>query len=529
MVTNESSAMPVTVFRMPVSIWVTLVVAGILLVTIFYSGLEWMVSAWNSKEEYGYGYLIPPLTIFLIWQRKDILEQIPFHGSWSGVFVVLAGVCLFVLGELSALYVIVQYSFLVTLYGVILTLVGWRVFRKIWVPLLFLGFMVPLPNFIYQGLSAELQLISSELGVAFIRAFGISVYLEGNVIDLGTYKLQVVEACSGLRYLFPLMTLSFMAAYIFKVVFWKRAFIFLSSIPITIIMNSFRIGVIGILVDKWGPGQADGFLHYFEGWVIFMACMIILFLEMWALSKIGSRKASFSDLFALDPPLPSPADADVKYRKVPGVTYVSIMLLVSAVAVNASIGKRTENIPQRESFTGFPAEINGWVSHRGAIDSIVLDALKLDDYIMSDYVDGDDQRVNFYIAYYASQSKGESAHSPRTCIPGGGWVITKITQEELDGVTAGGAPLIVNRIVIQQGDYKQLVYYWFQGRGRIITSEYMVKWYLFWDALTRNRTDGALVRITTVIPPHEAEGVGDQRLERFARDIVPRLEAYIPR
>ena len=108
------------------------------------------------------------------------------------------------------------------------------------IPLFFLVFMIPLPNFLLNNLSTKLQLISSELGVAVIRLFDISVYLEGNVIDLGVYKLQVVEACSGLNYLFPLMSLSFIMADLYKAPFWKRAIVFLSSIPITIIMNSFN-------------------------------------------------------------------------------------------------------------------------------------------------------------------------------------------------------------------------------------------------------------------------------------------------
>jgi exosortase len=107
------------------------------------------------------------------------------------------------------------------------------------VPLLLLGLMIPLPTFLYQGLSAQMQLISSQIGVAIIRLFNISVFLEGNVIDLGNYKLQVAEACNGLRYLFPLMALGFIAAYLFKGALWKRAVIFLSTIPITILMNSF--------------------------------------------------------------------------------------------------------------------------------------------------------------------------------------------------------------------------------------------------------------------------------------------------
>ena len=130
--------------------------------------------------------------------------------------------------------------------GGIWAIVGDRIFRQIWLPIFFLFFAIPLPQFLYQGLSAKLQLLSSELGVSFIRLCDISVYQEGNVIDLGAMKLQVVEACSGLRYLFPLMSLAFMCAYFFKATLWKRVVIFLSSIPITVFMNSFRIGLIGV-------------------------------------------------------------------------------------------------------------------------------------------------------------------------------------------------------------------------------------------------------------------------------------------
>ena len=93
--------------------------------------------------------------------------------------------------------------------------------------------------------------------MCFIRLFGVPVYLTGNVIDLGNYKLQVVEACSGLRYLYPLLSLGFLAAYLFQAPIWQRTLVFLSAIPITIVMNSFRIGMVGLLVERWGTAQAE--------------------------------------------------------------------------------------------------------------------------------------------------------------------------------------------------------------------------------------------------------------------------------
>jgi exosortase D (VPLPA-CTERM-specific) len=331
--------------------------------------------------------------------------------------------------------------------------------------------MVPLPNFIYHNLSAALQLISSEIGVAFIRLFDISVYLEGNVIDLGSYKLQVVEACSGLRYLFPLMTLGFIAAYFFKGAFWKRAVIFLSTIPITVLMNSFRIGVIGVMVEYWGQDMAEGFLHDFEGWVVFMACTGILILEMWVLARIGKERMPLQEAFGLDFPEPAPSDAPTQGRRPPVQLFAAFAVLILAFVISTQTEKRTEIIPERMAFSQFPDQVGEWEGRRERLEQIYVDELKFDDYILTDYSDGNGMPVNFYAAYYGSQSTGESSHSPRNCLPGGGWQIKESSRKEIPGVTVGDNPLIVNRFEIRKGDTGQLVYYWFQGRNRIDTNE----------------------------------------------------------
>jgi exosortase len=230
------------IFRLSWVGWLVLALALLAAMVTVKTGLSQMLEWLLTKPEYSHGLLIPLIAAFLIWQRRDVIERTPFTGSWAGLIVVLLGASFAVIGRLSTLFTIEHYSVVITLYGLVLALTGWRVFRLLWAPLLVLLLMVPLPEFLYINFSAQLQLLSSKIGVWFIRLVGISVYLEGNVIDLGTYKLQVAEACSGLRYLFPLMTLGFLMAYFFKAAFWKRALLFLSSIPITIFMNSFRIG-----------------------------------------------------------------------------------------------------------------------------------------------------------------------------------------------------------------------------------------------------------------------------------------------
>ena len=144
------------------------------------------------------------------------------------------------------------------------------------------------------------------------------------------------------------------------------------------------------------------------------------------------------------------------------------------------------------------------------------------------YSDGNGMPVSFYVAYYGSQATGESSHSPRNCLPGGGWQIKGSSTKEIRDVMIGDAPLNVNRFLIRRGDVAQLVYYWFQGRNRINTNEYMVKWYLFWDAITKQRTDGALVRLTIYVPQGGDIAEADKRLTSFLRGIVNSLPEFIP-
>jgi len=434
----------------------------------------------------------------------------------------------FFVNELTQMFIIGNYSFVVVLMGALLSLMGWKAFKLIWVPLMMLFFTIPLPNFLYSSLSAQLQMISSTIGVWFIRLFDISVYLEGNVIDLGNYQLQVVEACSGLRYLFPLMTLGFIAAYFFKGAFWKRTIIFLSSIPITILMNSFRIGMIGVTVEYWGIAAAEGLLHDFEGWVVFMASTAVLILEMWVLAKIGPDRMPLREAFGLDFPADSPDDAEIRHRTLPAGIMVSGVAILAAFVGATLLGQRENIIPQRQQFAQFPMQIEDWTGTQNTIEQIYLNALDLTDYVEADFVNGSDERVNLYVAYYEAQEKGAGIHSPRICIPGGGWLIDDLTRSALADVMVGGAPLRVNRLLIKKGNDAQLVYYWFKQRERLLTNEYILRWYLLWDALTKDRTDGALVRLTTFVAQGDDLADADRRLTEFAAAMSGILTEYIP-
>ncbi|MCG8544601.1 MAG: VPLPA-CTERM-specific exosortase XrtD [Alphaproteobacteria bacterium] len=528
------------------AIWLAsaLVVIGALSV-VFRDGLIFMAEHWHL-EEYSHAWLIPFIALALIWQKLDAVadakakEDATRPQGWLqrlsdarvvGVAVIVAGLLIGLLGELSTIYLVIQYGFLVTVYGVFLLWAGWRGIWLLIAPLAYLVFMIPLPDFMYANLSAKLQLISSELGVAFVRLFGIPVFLEGNVIDLGIYKLQVVEACSGLRYLFPLMSFGFLCAYLYMGPFWHRAVLFLSTVPITILMNSFRIGVIGVFVDRWGIEQAEGALHFFEGWVIFMACVAILFLEIWLFARFSRPRRSLSALFRIDLPKGTGGAMIRLCDSVPRRPwFAAVAVLLLAAGLSSAVAQRVDLTPDRMPLAAFPLQFDDWQGKRKVIPRNIVKALRVSDYMSADYAPLDNAMpVNLYVAYYASQRKGEAVHSPRSCIPGGGWEIVDLVSKPVEGLkSTNGEAVKVNRVVIARGGIKQVVYYWFLQRGRSLTNEYHVKWYLFWDGVTRQRTDGALIRLVTPLREGESADVADRRLSRFLHRIHPIIDRYIP-
>lgn len=189
---------------------------------------------------------------------------------------------------------------------------------------------------------------------------------------------------------------------------------------------------------------------------------------------------------------------------------------------------REESPPARAVFVDFPMELSGWHGQAFPLEQRYIDTLRFDDYVLADYRSSARYQVNLYVAYYRSQRKGQSAHSPQSCLPGGGWEIASLTQTSLPASMPTTHPVRANRAIIQKGEQKQIVLYWFKQRERNLTNEYLVKLYLLWDAFTRQRSDGALVRLAAIVGPGESESIVDQRLQEFAVAIEGELPRFVP-
>ena len=525
---------------------------------VFFDSLAYLFSLWIGSEDYSHGLFVPLVSLFLIWQARHRIAAAGIENSWWGLSMTTAGLLLYMVGEFATLYVMQHVSLWMVIVGLVISIIGVRGARAIAFPLSYLLTSIPLPTFLYASLSSQLQLWSSALGVGFLQLVSVTAFRDGNVIDLGPVQLQVVEACSGIRYLLPLISLALLCAYLFKDRMWKRALLVLSSVPISILVNGFRIGMIGVLIEWYGQGAAEGFYHLFEGWVLFMASLGLLILEMWVLARIGTRgdRLPFLSRFSWSgssvqggtrlevrgprseettagstsnlQPLRSPSPSTLASTSLPAAYLCSVALLIPVAFASTFMVEREEIPPPRSMFIDFPMKLDGWLGISLTLEKKYIDDLRFDDYVLADYRFGDGQPVNLYAAYYRSQRKGQSAHSPQSCLPGGGWEITSLNRVDLPANSRIVRSLPMNRALIQKDRQKQIVLYWFKQRERNLTNEYLVKLFLFWDGLSRGRTDGALVRIVSLVGPGETEDIVDQRLLRFVSTIEPELNRYVP-
>ena len=281
-----------------------LILSATAVMLLFQGTFGYLYGQWQ-RSEYSHGFVIPLISAYLLWRQRARFAQMSWRPSWSGFALALVGLTLYFLDRLDSNTTLDAYALVIVIGGCVLGVMGWEAFKVALVPIALLFLMNPLPQVFYDNLSLKLQLLSAQLGVALMRLFDVSVFLDGSVIELGKYKLQVAEA--GLRYLFPMMTLGVIIAYLFRASTWMRWCLFLSTIPITVLMDGLRVGVTGIMVDRFSIAQAEGFLPWFEGWIIFIASLLVLLAGAWALLRVTGDGRSLRE--ALTPELPVPVPA----------------------------------------------------------------------------------------------------------------------------------------------------------------------------------------------------------------------------
>ena len=492
------------------------------LLLLFRDGVELMIRSWFTVQ-HSHGLVILALVIYLlVWRVTDRPTRVASDRAacaWTGGLL-LTGMALLIIGELSALYTFSQLGFIVALWGLLLSVSGPGRLRQLWLPLLCLFFLVPLPQFLGNRLISLLQLIATLPGVLLIRVAGFAVFVGGNIVDVGVYQIRVVEACSSVLLVVPLLSVAVPSAVLYCSHWWQRGVLLLSAVLIPVLVGSLRLAVAGLLAGYRGAGLADGFLQASAGLPLYLVCAGLFALLLVTYAR-GKRRA------AADSAPASPVAAGRIKSTRP--LWTAVLLVGSSLVASQLLAFPALQYPVRQLLAGFPRQLDDWTGREAEVDPAEVAALKLSDQAALFYErPKDSYPVSLWIAWYDMQVTGASTHSPMACLPGSGWRVEALDDYPIPGAGQNGSALHVRRAIIALGEEQQLVYYWYVQRGRNLTNEYLVKWYILRDSLLLKRSDGALIRLTTRISDTAGVSDAEARLTGFARAIAPVLGDYVP-
>ncbi len=255
--------------------WSTIAWFGALLVFCYAPILAALVKNWNDDQDMGHGFFVPIIAGYIAWQKRSELVGLTPKPNWWGLVIVLYGAFQLYIATLGAELFLSRTAFVISMIGMVLLLGGRDYLRIFKFPLFLLFFMVPIPAILYNRITFPLQILATQAADIALGLLGYPVLREGNILELPSQRLDVVEACSGIRSLLSLTFLSLVYGYFFEKRSWIRVALFFSTIPIAIAANACRVTLTGI-VSEIRPELAEGFFHEFQGWVIFMIALAIM-------------------------------------------------------------------------------------------------------------------------------------------------------------------------------------------------------------------------------------------------------------
>ncbi len=273
--------------------WLVLppVLLAVLIVVLYHVIAVKLVTDWYELPDFSHGFLIPFFVAYLLWEKRAVLRRTPIKPSWAGLPLVLLGLLVLVTGVFGADLFLSRTSFVLLAAGLLWTLTGKAMLRECTFSLFVLLLAIPLPAVLFNKITFPLQLLASQFASDLLPLAGVPVLRDGNVIQLPAMQLEVAEACSGIRSLLSLFTLSVIYGYFIERTWTRRVILAIASLPIAVAANVLRIFGTGLCVQYWNPDKAQGFFHEFSGWLMFLVSLGMLYLVHKAIDLSAPRTA----------------------------------------------------------------------------------------------------------------------------------------------------------------------------------------------------------------------------------------------
>jgi EpsI family protein len=474
---------------------------------------------------YSFGVLIPVISIYLIWlKREDLNSILKKPDKIVGFAVLAAGLAVLILGKFSSILVIQEFSLIVSIIGIVLILLGRHAFYMIWFPVLYLIFMIPFWNIILDPLHFPFQIISATLGVKLLNILGIPVFQTGQYLELPNMTLEVAELCSGVNYLISILAIGIPLCYLY-LKSWTRRFALLSfAVLVAILSNSLRVAGVALFTFYGGITSAaniHGPFDIFRSLIISAVGILVLCLGVAFLKEEkGTKKGPTGNGPLRVNSLPG-NDSDDNSGASPILPFIALVLIAFVgytIHTHAPVP-----VPLEKSFSGFPYNIEGWagIDTEPSYAQVNFKEMGVSDELSRSYADATGRKLHLYVGYfnYQDQEKELINNKLDKLFKYSNKFHINLSKYDLNDV---------NIFYVGNGLDNKLILHWFDINGKKTINRVEAKGYVLKDSILYNKTNAAIIMVQSVIEKGEDKDSVLSECKEFIETISPLLSSHIP-
>ena len=477
-----------------------------------------LADQWRSNDMYSYGFLVPWISLYLVWShRRKLLQIQPVPKYLFGFIVLISGMSALLIGHIGGILVLQELSLIVTITGLVLFLLGVRFLKALWFPITYLLFMIPIWDVITNRLHPIFQNLSASTAVMLMHSIRVPAYHSGVFIELPNITLEVAVVCSGVNYLIAVLGIGIPLAMLFLNSWKRRIFLVGFAVGISALANSVRVALIGAFsYYEIGGENLHGPFHILQGLSISIVGYGMLFVGLWVLAKEqqGSHVATEArgiDRFARHHPSKS---REIQFI---GLFLIMIFLLVGFTIQSYKLSP----VHLEMDLNAFPLMIGKWRGSGNMTADPLYENPGVDHEYFGMYYDGSGRPVRLYVGYYESQRQGKELISYKSQGLSNDGSTVMIDLEDLDSVK-------INQIFQQNGRKNAVVLFWYDLNGRIVSNPYLAKFYTTWDGMIRGQTNGSIVMVTAEFDNPADQETAIQTAREFVRILIPHLQKFLP-
>ena len=495
----------------PVAVCLGLLIA--LWLGLYAHVLHDLIELWWTRDDYLHGFLIIPVSLFLVWTRRTTLSRLPIQPAVPlGVAVMMSTGIMLLLGDAGAIVTLAGISLIAMIGGIVLLLFGAVILRAVAFPIAYLVFMIPVLDVVTDPLQWPSQLLTARVAVESLRLLGFAALLDRQYIALPWVTLEVATVCSGVKYLVSVAAVGLPLAWLTLKRWRSWATLIGGGLVISVVANWVRVVLIAVLSSAGAP-VLHGPFHLLQGLFVAWVGYAALFAIDSALVRLERRST----------PTAGPALAAEASRGAPTARWYRAwsvaMMILCGLAVGLLFYDRGP-VALKSGFATFPAELGGW--HRDAADGspALFRVEGADDEFLGTYRDGHDRTLRLYVAYLRAQRQGKEVVDYRTAR----------LHEDAEAVKIQVAParfVSINRAHVDDGRGRQRILFWYEIGERVIADRNQGKLASVWHAISRGRTNAALVLVSQDPIGPRSDGLGAAE-EAFIRAVISALQHHLP-